>query len=250
MQQIKPLSSKVKLFATCMFVGAGILGIIPWQLVASAENNSFATQCQDLEKCIKAVSELTGDKYIFDAEVKGKVSSSENVELNKGNATLLLTKALYMNGFTRAPLGEKNTYQILNIRNARDGLLPKLIGTTDNPPEFPNHWDIITFVYKVKYPEVVEEMARTARSFMPPNARIIPSELTGQIFFTDAAPNIKNVYEIIRGLDQKPTKALLEKWKHIYQERALENRIQHEMELRSKNEKETQTSSSVSASRK
>ena len=218
------MTSKSSFITAGVFVITGIFGIMPAQSIATAASNSFAARCAEIDKCIKAVSEITNDKYVFSTEVKGTVAASDNLELTKENATFLLTKALNLNGFTRAPLGEPNTYEVVRQRDARDTLLPKVTADVNNAPDLPNTWDWYHLTYKAKYPDAVESMARTARSFMPATARIIPVELSGQLMMTAAAPDIKNVYEMIRHMDQKPSKEILEKWKQRERERAQERK--------------------------
>jgi hypothetical protein len=62
-------------------------------------------------------------------------------------------------------------------------------------------------------PNPVEAIARMARAFMPANSRIVPAELSGTLLITDAAPNLKKVYALIRENDQKPTAEMKKKWK-------------------------------------
>ena len=194
----------------------GALLLTVWAASVSAEagsSNSFAAKCSEIDKCIKAVSEITGDKYMMDADVKGKVDATENLELTPANANLLLTKALHLNGFARVPLSIPGTYQVVRSRDARDTLLPRIVASADTPPELPDTWDLVLLVFKLKHPEVAEAMARNARSFMPANARIIPNELSGQMLITAAVPEVKNVYQIIKDMDVKPSPEMLKEWK-------------------------------------
>ena len=79
-------------------------------------------------------------------------------------------------------------------------------------------WDLYTMNYKASHPQAVDEIARTVRSFMPANSRVIGQELSGELLVTDTAPNLKKIYEIIRSNDVKPTPELLKKWAHNEQE--------------------------------
>ncbi len=215
MVDLKLLTQKIILLVGAFLLTSPFLKVELGQPFAYAESPSSFSLCTELEKCIKTVSEITGDKYIFNADLlKGKMNVSDNVELTQENATFLLSQALYFNGYTRIPLGHPHTYRITSHSNALHIPLPIVFATTDTPPEFPNTWDLITLTYQVKYPEVIREMANTARSFMHASARIVPNKITSQIILTDTAVNIKNVYKILREMDQKPNKKLQEEMDH------------------------------------
>src|SRR5262249_23764859 len=152
-------------------------------------------------------------KYVFDAgDVKGKVQATPNLELTKENAEWVFTNTLYISGYSRVPVGTPNTFQILRLRDAKDTALPMVEASKDNPPTLPKSWDMYILRYKATNPEAVEQISRMARNFMPPNSRILPSELDGSLLVTDAAPNLKKVYDIIKNLDQRPSAQLKKKW--------------------------------------
>lgn len=181
-------------------------------LLSQANAASFTEKCPDIASCAKAVSELLGQKYVFDADVKGKVEATANLELTKENAELLFTNMLNINGFSRVPAGQENTFQILRQRDARDQAIPTVTASQQDAPPLPNNWDLYTLKYKATNPDVVENIARTSRSFMPANSRIIPEEVTGTLLVTDTAINLKKLYGIIKDLDKKPTAEMKRRW--------------------------------------
>jgi hypothetical protein len=172
---------------------------------------SFAERCPDIAPCAKAVSELTGQKYVFDMDVKGSNLATPNIELTKENGELLLTELLYNAGYARVATGEPGTWRIMRQRDARDSVLPIVEASKDQPPQMPNTWDLVTMKYRAAHPLLVEDMARTARSFMPANSRIIPVESPGLLLVTDTAPNARKLYEIVRAMDVKPTPEFLKR---------------------------------------
>jgi len=193
-------------------------------LIAGAPANAdpFAEKCPDIAACAKVVGEMLGQKYIFDADVRGKVQATPNLELTRDNAELLFTNMLYLNGFSRVPLGQPNTFQIARQRDARDSAIPLVKADKNDSPDFPQSWDLMTLQYKAANPEAIEQIARTSRNFMPPNARIVPAELGGTLLITDAAPNLKKLYEIIRDLDQKPSPEMMKRWAEMEKTRRSE----------------------------
>jgi len=180
-----------------------------------AEKKLFSKLCATIHKCANTVSKITGEKYLMDLNVKGRMKATDNIQLTKSNAILLFTKMLNTNGFSRVPTGEKDTFSIERQRTARDLNLPIFKGSKKNRPNFPKNYDLITFQYKVVHPEytqIVGYLARHLRSFMPANGRVIPSELNGVLTLTDTAMNMQKLYQLIIEMDVKPTAALLKRW--------------------------------------
>jgi type II secretory pathway component GspD/PulD (secretin) len=162
-------------------------------------------QCANLEKCANAVAELTGTKYVFDGkELAGlKVAATPNYELTKENAEEVFTQMLEQNEFTRLPLGEEKAYTIVRSRVARDSALPIYSGDSQYLPKLPQHWDLSTVRYRAQTTELVEDLARTMRSFLPANARVIPYPSSGTLLITAPNPIIRNVLSHIQALDVK-----------------------------------------------
>lgn len=182
--------------------------------VARAEK--FSTACPDLSTCAKNVGALIGQNYVFTPDIKGTLSATESLELTKENAEVLFTKLLEANGYTRIPIGgsgNQNTYQILRMRDARDSAIPSYSASKAEAPELPSHWDLVTMRYKVQSPEIVDELARTLRSFLPAYARIIPVSLGGYVLVTCSAQDAMKVYQLLKDNDVKPSPDLLKELK-------------------------------------
>jgi len=179
---------------------------------------AVSDKCDDLQKCAKAFSEVLGENYLYDGEFRGKVESSPKFEVTKENAEEVFTHILHLAGFTRVPLAQPKTFSIMRQRDARDTAIPVLDGSQKEMPKIPNNWDITTLKYKLTNGEVAEQIARTLRSFMPANARIIPNELSGMVLITDNNPNLKKCIDLIRSLDVKPTAEMRKNWAKREQE--------------------------------
>jgi type II secretory pathway component GspD/PulD (secretin) len=175
--------------------------------------DTFNQKCGDITSCANAVAALLGQKYLMDsADIKGTVIASGNLEFNRENAELLFTSYLNLLGFSRVPLDNAGTFQIMRQRDARDSAIPLVNADKETEPKLPENWDLYTVHYKATHPESVEHIARTARGFMPANSRIVADELSGALLVTDTALNIRKLYPIMRELDLKVSPALLKKW--------------------------------------
>jgi hypothetical protein len=193
--------------ALLLAVASGTLGSAP------AHAETFEKACPDIVACARAVSALTGDKYLFDQEARGRMAATGNLELTQANATVLFTTLLDRNGYTRVPLAkEANTFMIATQRDARDELLPLLKASATLDPEIPDNYDWYQLKYQATHPDAVETIAKIARSFMPANSRVIPADLSGQLLVTASAQELKNVLRLFRDLDKKPTAEMKARW--------------------------------------
>ena len=207
-----------------IFMRYSILSCLSWFLILSyfctfSQADVLIEKCPSIETCASIVSELLGQKYIFDPElVKGKVQATGNMELTKENAELLFTQMLHISGFSRVPIGQANTFQILREREARDSTIPIVKADKLTPPLLPNLWDVMILQYKLTFPKSADQIISIVRGSLPANARIVNAELNGSLLITDSALNLKRIYELVRDLDQKPIlqgKKLLEEAEKI-----------------------------------
>jgi hypothetical protein len=180
---------------------------------AATASNSFNEKCPDIQKCADLISELLGQKYVYDADVKGKAIGTPNLEITKENAEALFTNLLFLNGYTRVPSGVPGVYQIVREKDARDSAIP-VVRTDFNAKDIPlpDNWDLYTMIYKAKNADSVESTARLIRSFMPATSRVMSMDLSGSVSVTDSAMNIKKLYQLIHDNDQKPTAEMKKKW--------------------------------------
>lgn len=178
-------------------------------LSATADADSFHDRCPDIASCAKTMSELLGQKYLFDTDIKGQIASTPNVDIQRDNAEALFTEMLNTNGLMRVPApGQANTWLIMRQRDGRDSGLPTISCDSQYPPRLPETWDWMTMQYKTPNVESIEPIARMIRSFLPANARIITAELSGSLLITANAVDLKRVYALIKENDRKLTPEL------------------------------------------
>lgn len=176
-----------------------------WILAATpfAHADDLRTKCADLEKCIHAVAELTGEKYVYDSGIlKETIASTKNFELTKENADEVFTLMLNQHGLTRMPLADANAFTILRQRDARDSALPVLLADAKTTPEFPKTWDLANLRYELVRPKLAEHICQSIRAFMPANARVVPDEVSGQIFLVAPYPILAKTLQSIQSMDK------------------------------------------------
>jgi len=186
-----------------------LLGVSLLLLVFSipTEAASVAESCKELRVCVEEVSKLTGDQYIYrDKEFKGNIGASSNFELNAGNASFVLSKILYLNGYTRIPLPLKNTYSIVKLRDGKEMNVPIINASKSNVPDFPDHFDIYILNYRAEHKEVMNDVMRSMRLFISRDARISIAHDNSTISVVDTVQNLKKLYSFFVDQDTKPSK--------------------------------------------
>lgn len=166
-----------------------------------AFSDTFNEKCSSLASCAQATGKLLGQNYLFDPQLKGTIKVSPNITLTRENAELLFTSLLQANNLSRIPVNDQGLYMIASQRDARDAAIPLVLSSAERPPELPLNHDLITLRYEAKNPGLVDHFARTSRSFMPANSRIIPDQASGSLLITDTALNLRKLYPIIRTQD-------------------------------------------------
>ncbi len=147
----------------------------------------------DILDIAKTLGKLTGKNFILDKDVKGKITIISNSPITVGEAWKVFLTALDINGFALIPSGKY--LRIARQRDARDKQLKTYTGDFS-----PDTDALITRVFPLKYISA-EEVARTFRSFMPANSRIIPYEQTNTVIVTDTGSNISKLSKMLDILD-------------------------------------------------
>lgn len=168
-----------------------------------------ANECLELTKCIEHISKLTGKKYLYDAkEVRGGLQTSSNTQITSENADTLFTYILNLNGYTRVPTAEKDTYLIVNARDLRYSPFPTINVDAQTPPKlFPNYdYYMMSFKFKHFNHGQMREAANSMRPFMSRYGRVIEFRGTGILTIQENAAQLARAYEIIKSFDRELTK--------------------------------------------
>jgi general secretion pathway protein D len=163
----------------------------------SAGSNEVVTDFNfpdaDILDIAKALGKLTGQNFILDKDVKGRITIISNSPVTVKDAWRAFLTALDMNGFALIPSGK--FIRIARQRDARDKQLRTFTGKYA-----PDSDALITRLFSLKFLSA-EEVARNFRSFMPANSRIIPYEQTNTVIVTDTGSNIAKLAKLLDILD-------------------------------------------------
>ncbi|MGK5085596.1 secretin N-terminal domain-containing protein [Bdellovibrionota bacterium FG-1] len=111
-------------------------------------------------------------------------------------AQAVVLTMLDLHGYAWIHDTSNDLYRILRQRDARDQELPLI---TD-PRQLPDSDLLVTYIIPLQHIPP-EPIARTLRSFMPANSRIIPDDSTQSVLITDTAHNISKLKDLVGRLD-------------------------------------------------
>lgn len=147
----------------------------------------------DILDIAKTLGKLTGKNFIFDKNVKGRITIVSNSPITVGDAWKAFLTALDINGYTVIPSGPY--LRIARQRDARDKQVKTFTGDF-----VPDSDALITKVFPLRYIGA-DEVARTFRSFMPANSRVVPHTQTNTVIVTDTGSNIAKLEKMLSIMD-------------------------------------------------
>jgi len=157
---------------------------------AAAEQLSLDFKDVELVDLIKTISEMTGRNFVYDEQVRGKVTVISPKSMTKEEAYQLFLTVLNVKGFTLVPSGKVN--KIVPVQNAKLNNLP----VTDAEGE-----NYVTRLLTLKYADA-QSLATTVLSpLIPKTSNLTVYEPTNTLILTDSAANIERLVEIIAKLD-------------------------------------------------
>lgn len=177
-----------------------IIPTILFTLIGTAEAKNHS--CNEVKDCIELVSVLTGDKYLIDKSVKGKISFSKNYKITKENANEFISYALHSTGYTRISV-KNGLWSVINARDIRYSAPPHFDVGKES---IPDTYDYLSATLKLKNPHLAPEVSRNFRPFMSRYGRIIDIKTPGIIIINDTGKNINRLIKYVKQLDKEPTK--------------------------------------------
>ena len=150
---------------------------------------------EEITKLIEIYSKASGQKFIMEANVRGKVSIFLPEPVTVEEAFNHLSSALALNGYAISKQGD--TMIINSARNIQRDLIE--VGT-EVPSLKPER--MYTWIYTFKYASA-NAINRDLRILSSKDGELTVSERTNQIVMTDWVSNIHRVAEIFKEVDKK-----------------------------------------------
>lgn len=174
-----------------------ILSMISMPTFAGRNKMSFSYKDTDVLKVIEDYSSASGQKFVIDAEVKGKVTvfNPDSVSIEEGFNQLSMVLA--SNGLAISKQGD--TMMVSNARNIQRNLIDV---TTELPPLKPEKMH--TWIINLKHVSA-DEVNRQLRILTSRYGELVPFTPRNQLIVTDWVSNLYRISAIITNLD-KPGK--------------------------------------------
>lgn len=149
---------------------------------------------EDLIKIIEMYSKASGQKFVVDPGVRGKVSIFLQEPVSVQEAFNQLSSALAVNGYAISKQGD--TMVIKSARNVQRDLIEV---STERPVLKPER--MYTWIYSAKHLPA-DSINRDLRILLSKDGELSVSMNTNQLIFTDWASNLNRVAELMKELDK------------------------------------------------
>lgn len=175
------------LFATCQGWAAGEQG-----KPGDEAGITLDFQSVELVDLIKTISELTGINFVYDEQVKGKVTILSPKPMSLDDAYNLFRTVLNIKGFTIVPSGAVN--KIVPTRGAKEANLPIEEGSSFGE-------QFITRLIPLKNVNATVLANTVLRPLVPKTSHVVAYEPTNTLIISDSATNTERLYQIVQELD-------------------------------------------------
>jgi general secretion pathway protein D len=201
----KPTVSRIILWTTFLFLClAPFLALAQTQPQPSEEGRvTLDFKEVELADLIQTISELTGENFLYDETVKGKVTIVSPESMTLDEAYMLFHTVLNVKGYTVVPSGEVN--KIVPLKNAKASNLPTVLNGRGKMSE-----QVITRVFRLKYLDASIVGPTVLIPLMPSYANVAAYAPSNSLIITDTGSNIERLAKIIHELDQPDSEGLIE----------------------------------------
>ena len=147
----------------------------------------------DISTVIEAVSKFTGQNFIVDPRVKGKVTIISQRPMNADQVYQVFLSVLKVHGFAAIP--GPNVVKIVPDVNAKQDAIDTLSGAAGDRGD-----DLITQIIEVKHVDA-NQLVPILRPLVPQRGHLASVPSSNVIIIADTAANIARLTEIIRRID-------------------------------------------------
>ena len=166
--------------------------LIPF-ISAAAEKFKMNYTNEELPKIIESYARTSGQKFIMDSSVRGRVTIINPTEINQEEAYGQLSEALAINGFAIVKEGD-----VFLIKNARSVQRDNIEVTTTLPTMRPMR--MVNWVITLKH-ATAHDVMNQLRILVSAYGELSTNERTNQLFITDWSSNMQRVGELIKQID-------------------------------------------------
>jgi len=157
----------------------------------------------DLPVVIDTIARLTGKNFIYDEDVRGKVTIVSPTRISIPEAYAVFESVLRVKGYTTVE-GPAGVLKVVPLGLARKRNLPLLQGATPTPQTD----RFVTRLIPLRYIDA-EAIAATLKDLVSQEASLVAYAPTNTVILTDAASNISRILKILRAIDVETYKSEL-----------------------------------------
>lgn len=161
---------------------------------ASAATMKRYFKNDELVKIIEAYSKASGQKFVVDPSVRGKISIFNQDEVSIEEAFNQLSSALAVNGFAISKQGD-----MMVVRQARNVQRDLIEVASELPPLKPER--MVTWVAQLKNVSA-ETVNRELRILLSKDGELSVVPASNQLIFTDWSSNLGRVSELLKQIDK------------------------------------------------
>ncbi len=148
---------------------------------------------EEITNIIEHYSKASGQKFIIDSTVRGKITIFNSSEVSLEEAFNQMSEALALNGFAIV----KND-DVMTVRNARSAQRDNIETFTSLPKAKPQR--MATWIISMKHTSALE-IQQQLRLLTSSYGEMSPYEKNNQIIITDFTSNLQRIGEIIKNVD-------------------------------------------------
>ncbi len=148
----------------------------------------------DIKVFIKFISELTGNNFVIDKDVKGKVTITSPKKISVKEAYKVFESVLDVHGFSVIPAGD-----IIKIVPAKDAIT-KNIETRLKKEAIAPEDKVITQIISLTYASP-DELKKVLAPLISKSSVLLSYPPTGMLIITDLLSNIERILKIVAALD-------------------------------------------------
>jgi general secretion pathway protein D len=163
--------------------------------VRAEDKIKFNFNNEDITKVIEVYAKGSGQKFIVDSTVRGRITILNPTDIPVDDAFNQLSEGLAINGFAAVKNGDG--YTIRNARSAQRDNLP--VYNTELPPAKPIR--MVTWIVSLKHISA-DDISRDLRLFTSSYGEMSVNTNLNQLIFTDWSTNIQRISEIIKFADK------------------------------------------------
>lgn len=147
----------------------------------------------DLSKVINEYAKVSGQKFVVDPNVRGKISLINNEPVTVTEAFNQLSSGLAVNGLA---ISKQDDVMVISAaRNIQRNLLDV---STELPPLRPEKMQ--TLVINLKYSSA-DELNKQLRILTSKDGELVPVTRTNQLIVTDWVSNLYRVQKLVKEID-------------------------------------------------